>query len=59
MKQRTYLLVLAVLVALMAASGASARNQYSHSNVKKAVHALKKADKRAESKVLRRWGRHF
>lgn len=59
MKKRAYAVILAVLVALMAASGASAHRKYSHSNVKKAVHALTKADKRAHSKVLRRSGRHF
>jgi hypothetical protein len=59
MKKRAYIVILAALVALMAASGASARRTHSHSNVQKAVHALKKADKRTHSKVLRRSGRHF
>jgi hypothetical protein len=59
MKVRASIVILAALVALMAASGASAQRKYSHVNVKKAVHALKKADKRADAKVLRRYGRHF
>ena len=58
-KKRAYIVILAALVALMAASGASAHRQYSHSNVKKAVHALKKADQRTDRHILRRYGRHF
>ena len=59
MKNRAYSVILAALVALMAASGASAQHKYSHNNVKKAVHALKKADKRTDKHALRRYGRHF
>jgi hypothetical protein len=41
MKVRASIVILAALVALMVASGASARHMSSHSNVKQAVHALK------------------
>ena len=59
MQKRAYIVVLAALIALMAASGASAQRKYSHANVKKAVHALKKADQRTDRHILRRYGRHF
>jgi hypothetical protein len=59
MKVRASAVILAAIVALMAASGASARRIHSHSNAKQAVHAVKKADKHADKRVLRRAGRQF
>jgi hypothetical protein len=46
MKNRAYALILTALVALMAASSASAKASYRHANVKQAKHSLVKADYR-------------
>jgi hypothetical protein len=58
MKNRTYAVILAAVVALMAASGASAKASYVHSNVKQAKHSLvKQAQKASYKKIDRRWSR--
>ena len=62
MKKRAYLVVLAALVALMVASGASAKKADRYSAAKKAErHAVQKAATRhsPDKKALRRYGRHF
>jgi hypothetical protein len=57
MKKRAYLVVLAVLVALMAASGASAKRMLVRANVKQAHHSLvKQAHKTAYKTIDRRAG---
>ena len=58
MKNRAYAVILAAVVALMAASGASARAAYVHSNAKQARHMLvKPGHKAAHKRIDRRWGR--
>ena len=57
MKVRASVVILAALVALMAASGASARHIHAKSNVKPAAHVLKKAQKHANLRMHRRAGR--
>ncbi|HEY8646630.1 MAG TPA: hypothetical protein VIL77_12190 [Gaiellaceae bacterium] len=58
MQNRAYAVILAALVALMAASGASAKVSYVHANVKQAKHSLvKQAQKAAYKRIDRRWGR--
>ena len=47
MKNHAYAVILAAVVALMAASGASARASYVHSNVKQAKHSLVKQSQKA------------
>ena len=58
MKKRAYLVVLAALVALMAASGASAKRMLVHANVTQAHHSLvQQAHKAAYKTIDRRAGR--
>jgi hypothetical protein len=58
MKNRAYAVILAAVVALMAASGASARHAYVQANVKQARHMLvKPAHKAFRTSIDRRWGR--
>ena len=58
MKNRAYAVVLAAVVALMAASGASAKAAYAHANLKPASHGLVKLNQRASYKSIdRRLGR--
>jgi len=58
MKNRAYAVILAAVVALMAASGASAKASYIHANVHQAKHSLvKQTQKAAYRSIDRRWGR--
>jgi hypothetical protein len=58
MKNRAYAVVLAAVVALMAASGASAKATSVHANVKLAKHSLVKQQKAASYRSIdRRWAR--
>ena len=58
MKKRAYAVVLAAVVALMAASGASAKAPAAHANVKLAKHSLVKLNQNASNRsVDRRWAR--
>jgi hypothetical protein len=58
MKNHAYAAILAAVVALMAASGASARASYVHSNVKQAKHSLVKQTQHASYRSIdRRWAR--
>ena len=58
MKNRAYAVVLAAVVALMAASGASAKAPSQHANVKQAKHSLVKQNQRAAYRSIdRRWAR--
>ena len=58
MKTRLSIIVLAIAVALMAASGASAKRMHSHSNVRAAQHSLvKQAHTTAYKGIDRRSGR--
>jgi hypothetical protein len=62
MKKRAYIVILAALVALMAASGASAQRAHAHSNAKQARHSLvkqtqKQTQKAAYKKISMRAGR--
>jgi hypothetical protein len=58
LKNHAYAVILAAVVALMAASGASARASYVHSNVKQAKHGLvKQAQKANYRSIDRRWAR--
>jgi hypothetical protein len=59
MKVRASIVILAALVALMVASGASARHMSSHSNAKQAVHALKKVDRHVHHRILSRAVRQY
>ena len=55
MKTRLSIIVLAVAVALMAASGASAKRMHSHANVRVAQHSLvKQMHKTSFKKIDRR-----
>ena len=54
MKTRLATIVLAVAVALMAASGASAKKMYVHTNAHVAKHALVKADYKSAGKSVDR-----
>jgi hypothetical protein len=53
MKNRAYAVILAAAVALMAASGASARAAYVHQNVKPASHGLVKQAKKLHRRAVR------
>jgi hypothetical protein len=53
MKNRAYAVILAAAVALMAASGASARATYVHQNVKPASHSLVKQAKKLHRRAVR------
>jgi hypothetical protein len=58
MKNRAYAVALAAVVALMAASGASAKATSVHANVKQAKRMLvQPAHKAVNHKIDRRWGR--
>ncbi len=58
MKNRAYAVVLAAVVALLAASGASAKAPSAHANVKLATHSLVKANQKASHRSIdRRWAR--
>ena len=58
MKNRAYAVVLAAVVALLAASGASAKAPSAHANVKQAKHSLAKQNQKASySGIDRRWAR--
>lgn len=58
MKNRAYAVVLAAVVALLAASGASAKAPSMHANVKLAKHSLVKQNQRASYRSIdRRWAR--
>jgi hypothetical protein len=58
MKNRAYAVLLAAVVALMAASGASARATAVHANVKLAKVSLVKQNQKAAYKSIdRRWAR--
>jgi len=58
MKNHAYAVILAAVVALMAASGASARASYVHSDVKQAKHSLVKQTQHASYRSIdRRWAR--
>ena len=62
MKNRAYIVTLAVVVALMAASGASAKNTAASNGNRHSVaaHAAKHQGSRGvEVRVARRSGRHF
>ena len=54
MKNRAYAVVLAAVVALLAASGASAKAPAAHATVKFAKHSLVKADQKATYKRIDR-----
>jgi hypothetical protein len=53
MKNRAYAVILAAAVALMAASGASARAAYVHTNVKPASHSQLKPAKKLHRRAVR------
>ncbi len=54
MQNRAYAVILAAVVALMAASGASAKTSYHHANVRQAKHSLVKAQyKRIDRRMVR------
>ena len=58
MRTRAYAVILAALVALMAAAGASAKAQNVHAKKQQLRHSLvKQAQKAAAKKIDRRWGR--
>ena len=58
MKNRAYAVVLAAVVALLAASGASAKATSVHANVKQAKHMFVKQGHNAAYKGIdRRWAR--
>jgi hypothetical protein len=58
MKNRAYAVVLAAVVALLAASGASAKAASVHPNVKQAQHSYVKQNQRASYRSIdRRWAR--
>jgi len=58
MKNRAYAVVLAAVVALLAASGASAKAPAAHANARLAQHGYVKQNQRASYRSIdRRWGR--
>ena len=59
MKNRAYIVILAALVALMAASGASAQRAASHANYRQAVHSSKLMKQLPGYHALRRSHRNF
>jgi hypothetical protein len=58
MKNSAYAIILAAVIALLAASGASAKASYVHANVHQAKHSLvKQSHTAAYRSIDRRWAR--